>query len=177
MRRRAWTRADVALVALALAAAYLLKRHYSQTGVDGLDWILRPTAALVELATGTVFTREAGVGYLSADRTFVIAKSCAGVNFLIVAFAASVFAFVRSRRSLGGKLALVGGAALAGYLAALCANTVRIAIAVELHPELALLAASAREQLHRLAGTLVYTTLLLVFFVAARRALGGAREA
>jgi len=168
-----WRAIDVALVAVALAAAYALKRHYSDDGVDQLAWILAPTAALVELATGTQFVHETGIGYLGRESFFIIAKPCAGVNFLIVAFAASVFAFVRGRRTLLGKLALVAGSFAGAYAAALVANTIRIAIAVELQPRLAELGAAARERVHHAEGVVVYLVALLLCFVAARRVLDG----
>jgi exosortase K len=164
---------DLALLALALVAAYALKRHYSDDGVDRLGWILAPTATLVELVTGREFVPETGVGYLGRESFFVIAKPCAGVNFLIVAFVASVVAFVRGRRTVAGKLALVAGSALGAYAAALLANTVRIAIAVELHPRLADLGAAARERLHHAEGVAVYLVALLLGLAAARRLLDG----
>src|SRR5262245_57950325 len=107
MSAERWTAWDVALVALTFAAAYALKRFYSDAGADELGWILRPTAALVEAGTGARFTPEAGVGFLSREKLFIIAKACAGVNFLIVAASAAVVAFVRTRRTLAGKVALV----------------------------------------------------------------------
>lgn len=168
---------DVAVVLVALAAAYLLKRQHSAGSVDELAWILGPTAALVELVTGADFVREAGVGYLSRERLFVIARPCAGVNFLVVGFVASVVAFVRGRRTVAGKLALLAGSALGAYLATLVANTARIALAVELHPSLATLGAAARERLHRLEGVVVYLLALVLAFVAARRLLEGRRPA
>ena len=171
-----WNLIDGVLVAVALVAAYALKRHYSDDGVDQLGWILGPTAALVELVTGKTFVHETGVGYLSRESFFIIAKPCAGVNFLIVAFAASVFAFVRGRRTVPGKLALVAGSALGAYAAALVANTARIAIAVELQPRLAELGATARERVHHAEGVVVYLIALLLCFLAARRVLDGGRR-
>jgi exosortase K len=168
---------DAAVVVVALAAAYGLKRHYSVATADELDWMLAPTAAMVEVVVGSDFEREAGVGYLSRERYFAIAKPCAGVNFLIVAFLAPVLAFVRGRRTVAGKLALLAGAAASAYLFALGVNTLRIAIAVELHPELAALGAAARERLHRIEGVVVYLAALVLGFVAARRVLEGRRVA
>src|SRR5687767_10590457 len=72
--------------AVILTAAASLKLFYSSASVNDLRWILAPTAALSGWVTGTEFTFEPYAGYMSADRTFLIAASCSGVNFLIIAF-------------------------------------------------------------------------------------------
>jgi len=79
-----WTR--IAQCVVALAGALALKLHYSTASADQLRWILAPTAALVELVSGASFEFESRAGYISRERGFLIANSCAGVNFLIAAF-------------------------------------------------------------------------------------------
>src|SRR5688572_20200996 len=69
-----------------LAVAFSLKLSYSTAGANQLRWILAPTTFLVELVSGTTFQFESNAGYMSSDRRFIIAASCAGVNFLITAF-------------------------------------------------------------------------------------------
>jgi hypothetical protein len=69
-----------------LLCALALKLYYSAASANQLRWILAPTTALVELVSGASFEFEANAGYLSGDRKFLIAASCAGVNFLITAF-------------------------------------------------------------------------------------------
>jgi exosortase K len=147
------TRGDLLAIVVTLAVAYAVKRHYSVDPVDRLDWILRPTAALV----GSDFERVPGEGYLSRDRHFLIAKACAGVNFLVVAFCAPVLGFVTGVRR---KALLVAGAAAAAYVATVLVNAVRIGIAVHL-PAAA----------HQVEGVIVYTVGLCLFWVAARRVL------
>ena len=147
------TRGDIMAIAITLAIAYGLKRHYSDDRVDRLDWILRPTAALV----GTDFERTPGEGYLSRDRHFLIAKACAGVNFLIVAFCAPVLGFVTSVRR---KWLLVVGAAAAAYVATVLVNALRIAVAMQLEPSQ-----------HQLEGVVVYAVGLCLFYAATRRVL------
>src|SRR6266581_9094745 len=63
-----------------------LKLYYSTATVNQLRWILAPTTLLVELISRTRFEFESHAGYISSDHTFLIAGSCAGVNFLITAF-------------------------------------------------------------------------------------------
>src|SRR6185295_16039739 len=83
-RRINWQRTAQFLVMLVCAAG--VKLYYSTASVNQLRWILAPTTFLVQLVTGYQFEFESYAGYIKSDRTFVIAASCAGVNFLITAF-------------------------------------------------------------------------------------------
>ncbi len=75
-----------AQLVVVVLAALALKFYYSTASADQLRWILAPTTVLVELVSGTSFEFESHAGYLSSDRSFLIATSCAGVNFLITSF-------------------------------------------------------------------------------------------
>ena len=55
---------------------------------------LAPTARLVGAVTGVAFAAVPGEGYFSAERLFLIEKACAGVNFMIAAFAMVAFALL-----------------------------------------------------------------------------------
>src|ERR1043165_6775548 len=76
----------VAQLALVRLCALGLKSYYATATPDELRWILAPTTWLVSLMSGRSFEFESFTGYMSSDRRFVIAVSCAGVNFLITAF-------------------------------------------------------------------------------------------
>ena len=165
-------RVAIALVVLSLAGALALKQHYSTASADQLSWILGPTAALVELVTRADFVHERGAGYLSTEHHFLIAPSCAGVNFLIVAFAALVLGLLRSWRSPGENALLVAGAAAAAYAAALVASTARIALALALHDGRLSWGWLDAERLHVIAGVVVYLVILLALFAGARRLAG-----
>jgi exosortase K len=164
-------RLDLLLVAVTLAGAYLVKRHHSAAPVDELGYILGPTAALVELVTGTPFEREGGTGYLARDAHFIIARPCAGVNFWIVAACAAVVAFIGTRRTAVGKVLLVAGSVVGAFAATLVANTARIALALWLHTDVGAVGPLDRGRVHHLAGVVVYTVSLCVLFLTARRAL------
>jgi exosortase K len=164
------SRRDWLLFTLAVAVASILKWHYSSAAPDELAWILAPTTGAVELVTGVRFEAERGVGYLSREHYFVIEKSCAGVNFLIVAFLAAAWTVVPARRSLGGKLTALAACALGSYLAAIAANTARIAGAMALHLHVTPTVELSRERLHRIEGVAVYALCLCLFYLAARGA-------
>jgi exosortase K len=169
MRARA---AAVVLVGLALAAATALKLSYSAASADELRWILAPTALLVELITGADFAYETGAGYLSTELRFVIAPSCAGVNFLIVAFAALVLGFVRPARGPARNALVVAASAAAAYAAALVANALRVSLAIWLHTDAVAWGWLTDERLHRISGVAIYLAVLLAVFAAARRLAG-----
>lgn len=145
--------------------AYALKRHYADATTDALSWILTPSAHLVSLVTGVVFTAVPGEGYFSAERMFLIEKACAGVNFMIAAFALVAFALlhrVPSSRSGGRVLfcghgaTIVGLSLLVSYLAALVVNSVRIVIAMWLAAHPTQWSSLSAADIHRLEGIIVY---------------------
>lgn len=146
------TLAVLSLVALAMWA---MKRYYAEAAVDELQWILGPTATLVTALTGVPFEWEPGQGYLSRERFFLIAKACAGINFMIAAF--GMMAIVRGRRvtscrSAAGVLLMC---VLASYSAAVCVNAARITVAMWLgaHPTGFGMTAA---QVHRVEGIACY---------------------
>lgn len=152
-----------------LLCAFTLKVHYSTSSVNQLRWILAPTTFLVELATGSRFQFESHAGYVSSDHSFVIAASCAGVNFLITSFLMlSLRALWRNHsevpsRSLGWRFIPV--VALVSYVATLVTNTVRISTAVRLHGTPHEIGWLSGNQLHRFEGIFIYFGFLLLLFM------------
>ena len=162
------------LVVVALVA-YGLKRHYADATTDALSWILTPTAHLVGLVTGVAFVAVPGEGYFSAERMFLIEKACAGVNFMIAAFAMVAFALLHRARTVRHGAAVIGVSLLASYAAAVVVNTVRIVIAMWLaaHP-IGWLSLTPAD-IHRLEGITVYFGgLMLLYALVQRIDRGGA---
>jgi len=168
--RTNWNR--IAQLLVVLLCALSLKLCYSTASPNELRWTLAPTTTLVELISGASFEFESHAGYINSDRTFIIGGSCAGVNFLMISFLVlSLRTWWRSRsRVLSWRF--IPAVALSAYLATLVANTVRIAIALEMHrypPDISWLSPN---QLHRLEGIFVYFGfLLLLFAVSEKRTL------
>ncbi|HKR59705.1 MAG TPA: exosortase K [Pyrinomonadaceae bacterium] len=173
IQRFNWLR-NVQLVAVLLCAA-LIKFYYSTTSVNQLRWILAPTATLVELLTGTHFEFESHAGYMSGDHTFLIAASCAGVNFLITAFLMLSLRKLWQDRGKVTRWSFIASAAALAYFATLLANTARISLALQLR-RTPLDIGLSPDQLHRLEGIVVYFGFLLVLFVVSER-FGFARVA
>ncbi len=153
-------------ISVALLIAVSLKTFYSSANVNELRWILAPTTYLVELATGNTFTFESYSGYMNEERSFLIAGSCSGVNFLITAFLVLALGKLLRDRAQKVRWTFIVYAALVAFLTTIVANTVRICIALQMRradPELLWL---NPDQLHRFEGIIVYFGFLLLLFVA-----------
>ena len=152
-----------------LACAFALKLHYSMANPNELRWILAPTKALVQLVSGTTFTFESYAGYLSADRTFLIAGACAGVNFLITAFLMLSLRKLWLHRAEKVSWTFLPLAAVNAYVATLLANTIRISVALQVKENPINVGWLDRDQFHRLEGICVYFGFLLLLFVISER--------
>ena len=157
------------VVLVAMLIAWGLKRHYSEARADDLLWILTPTAHLVGVVTGATFTRQPGEGYFSREQLFLIEKSCAGVNFMIAAFAMLVIALFHRVRSAVAVLMVLGVSLAAGYTAAILVNTVRITMAMWLAAHPAALPAFSAGDVHRVEGILVYFGGLVLLYELTQR--------
>ena len=166
-RRFTWNR--IAQCVVVLLCALSLKLYYSSATADQLRWILAPTTAVVQVINGVSFEFESHSGYLSSDRGFLIANSCAGVNFLITAF------LMLSMRKLlvGGSKQIAWGflttSALTAYLVTVFANAARISIALRLQGTAGEICGLNPAQLHRVEGIVVYFGFLLLLFVVSER--------
>jgi exosortase K len=159
--------------AVVLLCAFTLKLYYSTASADHLRWILAPTAAFVETVSGAAFEFEPHAGYISADRSFLIAPSCAGVNFLITAFLMLSIRKLLSARSGNRGWAFIPAALLIAYVVTLFANTARISIALGLQRMPMEIGWLNPDQLHRFEGVFVYFGFLLMLFAVGERVSSG----
>lgn len=157
-----------ARVIVVLFCAVAIKWYYATASVNQLRWILAPTTWLVEFITGSNFEFEAYTGYMSSDRTFVIAASCAGVNFLITSFL--MLSLRRLWKDRAKKIAwrFFALVAIAAYLATIIANTVRISSALLLR-RMPVEIGLSPDQLHRFEGIFIYFGFLLLLFLLSEK--------
>ncbi|HKP68914.1 MAG TPA: exosortase K [Pyrinomonadaceae bacterium] len=147
-----------------LAAAYGLKYFYSNSSVNDLRWILAPTTFFVELFTGMQFRFESNAGYLSDDRSFLIAQPCSGMNFMIIAFVMLAVGKLWRDRNLNWIYLPI--ALVMSYVATIVANTVRIVVALELRKyDLGY----DYDEVHLVEGIVVYFGFLLLLFVVSEK--------
>jgi exosortase K len=159
----------IAQCVLVLLCAFALKRYYSTATVEELRWILAPTTALVELLSGVSFEFEAHAGYLSRERGFLIAGSCAGVNFLLTAFLLLTLGKLLREREQQLSWGFIPTAAVIAYLVTLFANTARIYVALWLQRMPVKINGLNASQLHRLEGIVIYFGFLLLLFVVSEK--------
>jgi exosortase K len=169
MNTRLICRRNLQLVVV-LLGALALKQFYASASVNQLRWLLAPTKFLVELITGARFEFESYAGYFSSDRTFVIAASCAGVNFMLTAF------LLLSLRKLwtDGRASwqFIPACACLAYLATIVANTIRISTALSFQCAPVAIAGLSANQLHRCEGIFIYFGCLWLLFLLSERMSG-----
>ena len=158
-------------------ALWGLKHHYATAEVGELAWILKPVATLSGLVSGATFEWEPGSGYLSRELLFLIAKPCAGINFMLAAL--GMVGFLMSERALSWRAgaALTAESVVVGYAATVLANTMRIVVAFWLsaHPVATSWWTAAR--IHRLEGVTVYFGALVALHLLVQRMLNARGEA
>lgn len=147
-----------------LCMAISLKIYYSRAGSDDLRWILSPIAQVIDVFSDLTFEYEPTTGFIDRTRRIIIAPECAGVNFMIVALCMTGFSVLPLSRSGSGKLAWLGFSMVAAYLLMIAANTLRIAVAIDLYQADIYGRWMTPERVHRFAGILIYLFLLCGFF-------------
>lgn len=154
---------------LGITAAVGLKYHYSVADAEGLLWMLSPVARLVGLLNSTPFQWELYTGFVSFSRGIRIAPACAGINFMIICFAALLFPLVHRLPGRAVKLSWLWLSLAVAYLATLLTNTARILISIRLYGAAIYGEWLTPERVHRLAGTTMYIIVLVMVYLAAER--------
>ena len=121
------------------------------------------------MITGAPFTLQPGEGYLSRERMFLIEKSCAGINFMVAAFAMLTFALFHRAVSGLSAARVLGVSLVASYAAAVAINAVRIAIAMWLAVHPAVWTTLSAAAVHRIEGITVYFGGLVLLYELAQR--------
>lgn len=149
-----------------LALIFLMKRYYSTADVSQLLWILRPTAGWVRFLTGAAFELDPAAGYVSHSLRFIIAPSCSGVQFLMIAAAALLFSYLHCFKTIKGCCAWAIACVPLAYASTVFVNGIRIALSILLPPYILSAAGSggglSPERLHSMIGITVYFTSLLL---------------
>jgi exosortase K len=162
---------SVFLYLAVLLIAFGLKYHYSKAGIDGLVWILAPTASLVEQISGMTFDYETGTGFVNAVHRVVIAPSCAGVNFLIIAFCMSAFCGLHIFKARVPKLVWLVVSGLNAYGLTLAVNALRIILSIHMYQVDIYGNWITPDRVHRLAGIVIYFFFLCLFYMIMNKGL------
>ncbi|MDX1709202.1 MAG: exosortase K [Desulfobacterales bacterium] len=156
---------------LVVLIALGLKYHYSKAGSDALIWILAPTATVVELTGGPPFEYEAQAGFVNSDRRIIIAPSCAGVNFLIIAFCMAAFCGLHLLRRQVHKLLWLAASGLNAYFLTIVVNTLRINLSIYMYQLDIYGDWFTPARMHRLTGIVIYFFFLCLFYMIINKGL------
>jgi exosortase K len=153
----------------AILLALVLKAFYSRASVSELMWILAPSAWLARYLGGLDLAYEHGAGFISYTHHLVVGSACAGVNFFIICFLCLYFSFARHFTNKERWLLSTLGVAFAATIAA---NGLRIFVAAYLWNASIPSEWISREDMHRLAGTVIYYMSLLALYFAVESVIG-----
>lgn len=109
-----------------------IKLFYSRAGLEELHWILAPTVWWVRILGRITFEYETGIGYINHYFRFIVAPSCSGVQFLMIAAATLIFSFVHRANTFKMGFCWIGISLLLSYLSTIAVNSLRIILAVYL---------------------------------------------
>lgn len=151
---------------IGFAVVFGIKIFYSRAGSDELKWILTPTAWWVSILSGFSFTYKPDVGYINHSIRFIIAASCSGVQFMVIAAAALLFSFVHRMKTIKRGFGWVLSSLVCSYLCTIIVNGIRIVLAIMIPAFLqgtditgGMITA---ERLHTIIGIVVYFISLLM---------------
>ena len=154
-----------------LLIAFGLKYHYSKAGSDALVWILAPTAALVEQISDIPFEYETGTGFVNSNYRVIIAPSCAGVNFLIIAFCMAAFCGLHLLQRRRDKLLWMAFSGLNAFVVTIAVNALRIILAIYLYRINIYADWITPDRMHRLAGIVIYFFFLCLIYMIIHKGL------
>lgn len=148
--------------------ALWIKFRYGHAGCGELSWLLAPVAAWAGRLGSLSFVYEPEVGYLNHSARFIIAPSCSGVQFLLIAFLMLVFTFVHRMGTWKRGLTWTAFSLAVSYGYTVFVNGIRIVLAIRVPALLnrtnVLPSWLTPERLHTLIGVTVYFLALLLLY-------------
>lgn len=144
-----------------------MKYFYSRTNVNSLTWLLAPTARWVQALSGIPFHFVSYEGYVNHTYQFVIARSCCGMQFMIITIATLLFPFIPQMDTKRKKIRWTISILPASYLLTILVNIIRILLSIYL-PVIMQKSLTGSfltpARLHTLIGTFVYFTSLFLIY-------------
>lgn len=138
--------------------------HNSTLSVDNYQWILQPLTALVSSFSGQSFQYQTGVGWLNQSQSILINQSCAGLNFMLIAYGLLLLLVLPSIK----RVAIYGIACLIAvpitYCWGLLANCSRILSAMLLQKTAYTNQIGSENLLHLGVGIAVYLLFLIFYY-------------
>jgi exosortase K len=122
----------------------------------------------VELILNESLVYQSGRGYLDTDGLFLIDKSCAGLNFLLISFCVVYFSFIEKLNNVKHTAIVLLSATLGGYLITIIANTSRITVLLWISEYAPTFNPLKNALVHEWAGIFVYFSFLLLYYIGVR---------
>lgn len=140
------------------------KYLYSRAGADELQCFLAPTARWVELLSGQPFERMAGIGYVNHHLRFIIAPSCSGMQFMLIAFATLLYSFIHRVKTTKRQICWMGLSFAVSYFYTIFINGIRIVLSIYLKDADIYGDWLTQDRLHTMLGIAIYFTSLLILY-------------
>ena len=157
--------------AVVICSAVVLKYYYSMATANELQWLLAPLAFLTQTLTGLQFDINGAGEWINDHNAVAIVKQCAGVNFMILVlpvyakrYQQVVVSACRPGRVLAMTMCCLILCLVMAWAATLLVNSVRIILAIQLYRYEVTMAGLGPEQIHRIAGVLIYFPALWLQF-------------
>ena len=141
---------------LAISPALLFKWVQRGWGSDELRFLLYPVQWLVAIFTGQSSVYLPGEGYQFTG--FIIERSCAGVNFLVICWCTLAYLSIQNRQAWPTKIKALLGSIPLCYGLCILANTFRILSSLVLQR----LPGLHGPNVHEALGVVVYLSVLLL---------------
>lgn len=146
---------------LAVIILILGKSWYSQADTNALLFLLSPVTWLVHMISNQPYTFIPGQGFHFPNGNIMINGSCAGFNWLLLAFLIGVFAGLRGLQRSIHKIILLPVMLLMAYLLSLLVNSTRILFSIVILEKIA----QNNTWLHLVEGTFVYLSSLILWYL------------
>lgn len=164
-------RPPFAWMVITLAVALGVKQLFRSADVEDLLWILAPVARMVGGVLGFSFTYEAHSGFVNLERGLMIVPSCAGVNFMIMAWGVLAMAGLQRLSAFWSRLGWLLAILPLAYGLTLGVNSLRILLSVHFYRLDIYGDWLTPDRLHRVLGILIYFGVLCGVYKGALRAL------
>ena len=114
------------------AVIIIIKGFYTHGAASRLTWILAPTARWVRTLSGIPFEYDPIAGYVNYPLRFIIAPSCSGVQFMMIAIAMLIFSYVHRMDTRKKKIIWTLFSFGVSYLSTVFVNGFRILLSIYL---------------------------------------------
>ena len=144
----------------------LLKLGFTFADNNDLAFLLKPTAKLIELLTGSHAVYFPDRGYYYEQPNILIEKSCAGCNFWILSFLVFSYLALKYFDKPLHKILVFPTALVFAYFLTVFANTSRIFTSIVVRNQTVGIFSGKQALIHEMLGiTTCFPLLVLVYFL------------